>query len=75
MPKGTSVELSTSDQLIVFRVGRSIRAVSVDSHGVRVLARAAAPPIGMSIEGSRVAWAENVKGRGRIRALFVNGRG
>jgi hypothetical protein len=75
VPKGTSDELSASDQLIVFRVGRSIRAVSVDSHGVRVLAKAAASPIGMSIEGSRVAWAENVKGRGRIRALFVNGRG
>ncbi len=75
VPKGTSDELSTSDQLIVFRVGRSIRAVSVDSHGVRVLAKAAASPIGMSVEGSRVAWAENVKGRGRIRALFVNGRG
>ena len=75
VPEGTSDELSTSDQLIVFRVGRSIRTVDVDSHAVHTLANAAAAPIGVSVEGSRIAWAENVKGRGRIRAIFVNGRG
>jgi hypothetical protein len=75
VPKGTSHDLSASDQLIVFEVGRSIRVVDVDSHGVRTLATAAATPIGVSVEGSRIAWAENLKGRGRIRAIFVNGRG
>jgi hypothetical protein len=72
---GTAPELSATDQLIVFHVGRSIRAVGVDSHKSTVLARAASTPIGLSIEGSRVAWAENVNGRGRIRALYVKGRG
>jgi hypothetical protein len=32
-------------------------------------------PIGVSLAGSRLAWAENVNGHGRIRALYVNGRG
>jgi hypothetical protein len=72
---GTDPELTASDQLIVFRVGRSIRAVGIGSHKVTTLARAAATPIGLSLEGSRLAWAENVKGRGRIRALYVKGRG
>jgi hypothetical protein len=31
-------------------------------------------PIGLSLEGNRVAWAENVKGRGRIRALNLSAR-
>ena len=75
VPKGTSPELSASDQLIVFRVGRSIRTVEVQSHSAHALATAAGDPIGLSVEGSRIAWAENVKGRGRIRAIFVGGRG
>jgi hypothetical protein len=75
VPAGTNAELSAGDQVIVFRVGRSIRGVSIEKHKVSILATAAVTPIGLSIEGSRVAWAENVKGRGRIRALYVKGRG
>lgn len=75
VPPGTTRELAATDQMIVFRVGRSIRAVNVDSHKVSVLIKAAATPIGLSVEGSRVAWAENIKGHGRVRALYVKGRG
>jgi len=75
VPRRTSPELSASDQLIVFHVGRSLRTVEVQSHSAHTLAVADGAPIGLSVEGSRVAWAENVKGRGRIRALFVGGRG
>ncbi len=75
MPSGTTPELTASDQLIVFRVGRSIRAASVTTQKVTTLAESASTPIGLSLEGTRLAWAENVKGRGRIRALFVGGRG
>jgi hypothetical protein len=71
VPAATSLELSTSDGLIVFRVGRSIRSIDVASRRVRTLAKAAATPIGLSVEGDRVAWAENVKGRGRIRDLIL----
>jgi hypothetical protein len=75
VPKDTSPELSAGGRLIVFRVGTSIRSVDVDSHAVRTLTKAAATPVGLSVQGSRVAWAENIRGRGRIRALFVGGRG
>jgi hypothetical protein len=70
-----SPELTASDQLIVFRVGRSLSAVDVTTHRVRTLGTTAAPPIGLSLEGGRLAWAENVKGIGRIRALYVRGHG
>lgn len=37
----------------------------------RLVARAAGAPIGLSIEGRRIAWAENVRGKGRIRSLTL----
>jgi hypothetical protein len=73
--KTTSPWLATSDQLVVFHVGRSIRVVEIGTGRVKTLVRAAATPIGLSIEGSRVAWAENLKHGARIRALFAVGRG
>jgi hypothetical protein len=74
VPAGTAPELTANDQVVVFRVGRSIRSVAVATQKVTTLTQAAATPIGLSIAGARVAWAENVKGRGRIRALTVRGR-
>lgn len=71
LPAGAAPALSVSDSAIVFRVGRSIRAVGVQSKHVRKVARAAATPIGVSIAGNRIAWAENVAGRGRIRAVTL----
>jgi hypothetical protein len=71
VPAGTAPELSANDQTIVFRVGRSIRAVDVASRRTRRLARAASTPVGVSLERNRLAWAENVKGKGRIRAVSV----
>ena len=70
-----SPEVTASDQLVVFHVGTSLRAVDVATHQLRVLGRAAAAPIGLSLEGGRLAWAENVNGSGRIRALYVRGHG
>jgi hypothetical protein len=67
----TNPELSVTDTLAVFRVGRSIRAVELASRRVRTVIKAAATPVGLSIEGTRVAWAENLKHGARIRALFV----
>jgi hypothetical protein len=71
----TSPALTVSDQLVVFHVGRAIRAVEIATGRVKALVTAGAPPIGLSIEGSRLAWAENRKHGARIRAYYVNGRG
>jgi hypothetical protein len=75
VPRTTAASLTASDQVVVFHVGRSLRAVSVATHRVRVLAQAAATPIGVSLEGSRLAWAENLPLYARIRALYVSGSG
>jgi hypothetical protein len=67
---GRSVSVSRGN--VAFAVGRTIRLWDADGD-VAVLATAAAKPIGLSIEGRRVAWAENVTIggtlRGRVRAI------
>jgi hypothetical protein len=70
VPDG-SADLSAVDRTIVFRVGRSIRAVDVATSKIRTLTKAAADPVGLSVEGLRVVWAENLKGSSRIRALHL----
>ena len=67
----TSPELTATDRTIVYRVGRSIRAVDIATSKARTLAQAAAEPVGLSLEGKRLAWAENLKGSARIRTLSV----
>ena len=67
----TSPELSATSRYVVFHTGRAIRLVDVKTRKLRTIAHAGAMPIGLSIEGSRVAWAENVGGKGRIQALSL----
>jgi hypothetical protein len=68
----TSPTLAVTDRFVVFHVGRSIRAVEIATGRIKTLVEAAAPPIGLSVEGGRVAWAENLKHGARIRALHVS---
>ena len=75
VPRATAPVLALNDRQIVFRVGRSIRTVGVASHRLRTLLRAPATPIGLSLTGNWLRWAENVGGSARIRALYVSGKG
>jgi hypothetical protein len=54
---------------LVYRVGRSIYTIRAGRP--TLVWRAQVTPIGLSIEGRRVAWAANVNGRGRIVALSL----
>ena len=71
MPTGTAPEISIAGHTIVFHVGRSIRTVDTATRRITTVAKAAAAPIGLSVTGNRVAWAENVAGRGRIRDVLL----
>ena len=68
---GTSPELTATDRTIVYHVGRSIRGVDVATQQRAHARHAAADAVGLSLEGSRLAWAENLKTAARIRALTV----
>ena len=68
----TAPELSVSDKYVIFRIGRSIRSIDVATGRIRTIARAASTPVGLSLVGTRLAWAENLKNGGaRVRALFL----
>lgn len=71
LPAGAAPQVSVGNRDIVFHVRRSIRAVDIATKHVRAVAKAASAPVGLSVAGSRVAWAENVHGRGRIRAITL----
>jgi hypothetical protein len=71
LPAATAPQISVSDTTIVFHVDRSIRTVDTRTKHVATIAHAAGAPIGLSVTGGRVAWAENVGGRGRIRDIVV----
>lgn len=66
LPLGAT-SLSASTRGIVFRDGP--RIYQLDGRAFRLVAIAKSVPIGLSIEGSRVAWAESVGHKGRIRAV------
>ncbi len=69
VPSGTASQLSLSTLGIVYRVGSKIYLLS-GGHS-KLVWKASGTPIGLSIEGKRIAWAENVKGHGRIVALTL----
>jgi WD40-like Beta Propeller Repeat len=74
VPPTTAPEISIAGGRIVFRTGRKVQMLDAASRKISPLAVAGATPIGLSIEGRRVAWAENSGGHGRIRAVKL-GRG
>lgn len=63
--------LSAADGSVVFATGRVIRRLDAKTGVVSALSTARRAPIGLSIEGRRIVWAENVKGSGRIFALTL----
>lgn len=75
VPPATALDVSANDQVAVFRTGRFLHVLTFATGHSRTVAETVGAPIGVSLAGSRLAWAENVKGHGRIRALYLNGRG
>jgi hypothetical protein len=64
-------QLAASDQLIVYRVDRSLYGVSTTTGRVRLLAKTAQNSVGLSLANGQLVWAENAGSGGRLRALAV----
>jgi hypothetical protein len=62
-------DLSLAGADAVFRSGRKIELIKAGSTTAVTLAVAAGEPIGLSVSGRRIAWAENLSRGGRIVAL------
>ena len=61
--------LSAAGRSVVFASGRVIHRLDARTGAVTTLATARRTPVGLTIEGRRVAWAENGRGTARIRAV------
>jgi dipeptidyl aminopeptidase/acylaminoacyl peptidase len=63
------IELSASGMTLVFQVGRGIDVLDASTGSPTRVATTASPAIGLSMVGSRIAWAEYAGSRTRIRTL------
>ncbi|MGZ4397870.1 MAG: hypothetical protein ACXVZ1_05565 [Gaiellaceae bacterium] len=73
VPAGAS-DLCLAGASAIFRSGRRIELLAAGSARSRTLATAAEQPIGLSTSGDRIAWADNVHGKGRILAVELGHR-
>ena len=64
-------QLVASDQLIVYRVNRTLYSVSTHGGKPRLLAKTGSNPVGLSLSNGRLVWAENHAETGRLRQLSV----
>ena len=72
LPGTAPVVVGANARWVVFRTGkRAIRAFDLRTSTTRTLAIPAVAPVGVSVSGRRVAWAENLGELARIRALSL----
>jgi hypothetical protein len=68
---GIAAELDMAGNRIVYRTGRAIRLMDAITGAKQLLLQPSFKPIGLSIEGRRVAWAVNRDDGGRIMAVTL----
>jgi hypothetical protein len=61
--------VSAAGRNVVYAAHRAIRRLDARTGAVSTLATARRAPVGLTIEGRRVVWAENVRGGARIRTV------
>ena len=66
---GASPQLTASDQLIVYRVGRLLLDISTRTGRLGKLLRTGKTTVGLSLSRGRLIWAQDHNGVGRLRAL------
>ena len=71
VPATTSPVLAVDDQVIVYRVGQYLHALTVATGHGQVVGRMALGAIDLSLDAGRLVWAESGQSSGRIRALSV----
>jgi dipeptidyl aminopeptidase/acylaminoacyl peptidase len=66
-----AVTLAASGRKLVVGVGRRILLFDLHSGRLALVAHASSTPVGLSLTGRRVAWAENVRRRSRVRGVTL----
>jgi WD40-like Beta Propeller Repeat len=75
VPPLTDSRLAASGGTVCFSSGRTIWRVDRTSRRLARVTETNAPPIGLSAERTRVAWAENVRGQGLVRVVELRAGG
>lgn len=65
-------QLSMFGHTIVCATGRTIYEIDTRTHTLSALATAGQKPLGLSIDGTRVIWAEDSAGRARIKSVQLS---
>ena len=65
-------QLAASDQLIVYRVGRTLFGVSTDTGRIRALTKTGLNYLGLTLRNGLVVWAENHNATGKLRGLSAS---
>ena len=71
-PRRYGAALAVSDQFVVYRFGRGLRALVLATRHVRPLGKTAPAYVGLSLDQGRLVWAENHITYGLIRALSIH---
>ena len=66
-----ALDLSIAGSRAVFHTGKTIWLLDARARNTLRLTTTKAVPIGPSLDGNRIAWAENAGGRNRIRGLLL----
>jgi hypothetical protein len=64
-------QITASDRLVVYRVGRLVQGVATRNGHIRTLTQTAPDAVGLSLAHGRLVWAVNKGDTGRLRALAV----
>jgi len=67
----SGTDISLSGRRLVYVSGRAIKLADTSTGAVATLATASSQPIGLSIKGSRVTWAESGARTARIRTITL----
>jgi hypothetical protein len=68
-PTATAHMLATDGRVVAYAVGRSIRVLDLGKLAARTVAKAASPPVGLTIDSGRLLWGENAASHGRVVAV------
>ncbi|MDX6480269.1 MAG: hypothetical protein QOG85_779 [Gaiellaceae bacterium] len=71
VPSTTAPVLTMDDQVIVYRVGQYLHALTISTGHGHVVATTAVGAVGLSLEQGRLVWAESSQSSGRIRAVSL----
>lgn len=71
VPPSTGRTLATDGRTAAYAVGSSVRVLDLSSGATTLVAHTAGPPVGLSLDGGRLAWGEGTAEHGLVRSVTL----